>query len=235
MGAWGTGILQNDCAQDTLVEVSSEVESQLSALGPAGEASGAKLLAMVGILAQFSPYSFDEDNPRRKPLVDAIEAHRQFMTGEGVDALLDAIVAGTRPEYDMMEFDQTLAQALHGADVTEFMMQKTWARPPKACFAHPAGAAFLQSVADECVEAVDEEFSSSVDIVADLCREGFAVGRLALLLILQPIRVDPACFERWREAYERAAATREDSEGGFFDEYDACMTAALRYGAQRFA
>lgn len=236
MGAWGTGILQNDGAQDALVEVSSEIEAKLGSLGSPGEASGAQLLAMVGVLTQFSPYSFNVDNPQRGRLVDAIKLHRESMTGEGVEALLDAIVAGTEPDYEMFTFNDELAQALHGAEVTEFMMQKTWARAPEACFAHPIAAKFLQSVADECVAAVEDDFGSEIELVADLCREGVAVGHLALLLILAPIRVDPGCFERWLDTYERASSAREDDgEGEFFDAYDACMKSALRYGIKRFA
>ena len=56
MGTWGAGILQNDAAQDSLVEAAYEIEQAIGELAEdPGEDPWPRLLAGIGLLVQFSP------------------------------------------------------------------------------------------------------------------------------------------------------------------------------------
>jgi hypothetical protein len=76
MGAWGYGILQNDTAQDGLYEVAHEVEEAVGEWMIGSEANAARLGAAVGILLQFSPYSFESENPFVVRLTEALRANQ---------------------------------------------------------------------------------------------------------------------------------------------------------------
>ncbi|MEM7012061.1 MAG: hypothetical protein AAF585_11315, partial [Verrucomicrobiota bacterium] len=64
MGAWGYGILENDAAQDGLNDVAWPIHEDVAALSKqtATLESAAKLGAAVGLLMQWSPYSFNPEN-----------------------------------------------------------------------------------------------------------------------------------------------------------------------------
>ncbi len=235
MGAWGRGILQNDTAQDGLVAIAHTVEDGVRALGHPEDSTTGELLACIGCLIQFSPYSLSPENEFHATLVKAIRSHvpDPLAFPEEIETLLRNIVSGVPPTYAMMNFDPRLERALHGPVPSTFATQKTWARPPDGCFEHPAARSFLQGIADHCVHLVDEDFADH-EVLEDPVREASAMGALALLLILDPIHIDPARFGRWRRAYQSGKTARDPDEADFYRDYDACAEAAFAYGVAKF-
>ena len=237
MGTWGAGILQNDGAQDSLVEAAGEIEQAITAIAEdGGKESWPRLLAGIGLLVQFSPYSLSAENPFSAVLAEAIERHRPHMTGvEGELAqVVDALAERREPAYDVIKFPAALESALHGPEASTFPVQKTWARPPDGCFEDERAKAFLQEFADRRITKVEEDFAQE-EAISDLCRESFAMGDFALLLILDSIEVDPATLERWRDAWRQGRHEPDPTEASFYEEYDACLESAFEYGIARFS
>ncbi len=107
-------------------------------------------------------------------------------------------------------------------------MQKTWARAPAGCFDHPVARAFVQGIADACATAAEELFLESEEwVLRDLNREGFGMASFGLLLILEPIDLEPDRVERWRAAWEAARAEPDPSEADFMREYETCVAKAF--------
>ncbi len=237
MGTWGAGILQNDAAQDSLVEAAQQIEEAITEMAEdSSERSWPRLLAALGLLVQFSPYSLNRENPLSAVLARALERHRPRMEGVSPELAraLDALADRREPAYDVREFAPALETALHGRDASTFPMQKTWARPPDGCFAHPEARALLQEFAGRRIAKVEADFADE-EALSDLCRESFAMGDFALLLILDSIDVDPATFERWRAAWREGRLEPDPSEADFYDEYNACLESAFAYGIARFS
>lgn len=236
MGAWGSGILQNDGAQDSLVDVADEIEKVIEGLSSEADTDAAGALqGAIGLLMQFSPYSLASDGPFHETLVNALQTHRSAMNEtRAVSDILDALVAGETPDYDVIKFPDELEQALHGPDATTFPMQKTWARAPDGFFRHAQAKALVQKIADGCVEKVRQEFDAGGYDLGDYVREGCNGGALAFLLIVSPIHVDPALFQTWARQYREAQTEQDESEADFFATYNACMEQGLAYGAARF-
>lgn len=237
MGTWGTGILQNDAAQDSLVEAAREIEEAVVArLEESSDDAWPALIGAVGLLVQFSPYSLSRENPFSAVLANAIEQHRPRMEGVTPELarVLDALAARREPDYEVITFPPALETALHGPDASTFPVQKTWARAPEGCFHHDGARAFLQEFADQRIAKVETDFAEE-EALSDLCREGFAMGDFALLLILDSVHVDPATFPRWRDAWREARQEPDPSEAEFFREYDACLESAFEYGIARFS
>ncbi len=237
LGTWGRGILQNDSAQDNLCETARELEAVIESFADdAAESTWRVLNAAIGTLAQYSPYALDPKNAFSEVVARAIERHRAVMSDvtEELAGMLDAIVAQRQPEYVMLTFAPELETALHGPEASTVLMQKTWARAPAGCFASPEAHAFLQEFADRRVANVDAQFEDE-EALEDLCREGFAMGEFALLLILEPIHVDPQQFERWRSTWYAGRREPDSSEADFFHDYDACVDRAFDFGIARFS
>ncbi|MEM7605110.1 MAG: hypothetical protein AAF411_07105 [Myxococcota bacterium] len=232
MGAWGEGILQNDTAQDGLVSAASEIERAIEGMG---EEDWPQLLAGLGLLVQFSPYSLSAENAFSETLADKVKAFRPRMgeLSEALAATLDAVAERREPAYDVIKFAPELETALHGPEATEFAMQKTWARPPGGCFDPPQAKAFLQAFAERRIAAVDADFAED-DAVGDLSRESVAMGDFALLLIVDAIHVDPAVFERWRKRWHEGREEPHPSEASFFDVHNRCVEQAFEYAIARF-
>ncbi|MBX3251356.1 MAG: hypothetical protein KF901_29535 [Myxococcales bacterium] len=239
MGTWGSGILQNDQAADSVLDAAKAVEDALRGLvvGPVGSDSAGRMLGAVGLLMRFSPYSFDLENDVRAPLVEAVGRQIPALPEVSAEAraALDALLAGREPDYRMTTFPPRLARALFGSNErSQFPMEGTWADAPEGVFELPAARALAQEVADGCVAAIDEDFEHEQSL-EDPCRESEAMGRLALLLVLDGIRVDPSCFVGWRDAWRRGRREPVPSEVAFFQKYDACLEAAIAYGIERFS
>lgn len=230
MGAWGSGIFQNDLTQDELCEVADGIEAALGQLGDPSPETGAQLAAGIALLMQFSPYSLDPDGPSRERILAAITTHRSAIDSPSAElsAALDAIVAGERPDYQLMKFPAAIETALHGPQQSEFPVQKTWARAPEGVFDHPAARAFLRGVADSCAGKAEQLFLESEEwVLGDLCREGFGMGSFGLLLVLDPIDLDVARVKRWRAAWEAGKGEPHPSEADFILEYEACVAKAF--------
>lgn len=235
MGVWGSGILQNDGAQDGLVGAAGEIIESLRALTQSRADDGwADMFAAVGLLMRFSPYSFEPDNPDNAVVRRAVELHRAGgAAGRELDAVLDTIALGQRLEYEMSTLPPELERALHGESDRGFPMQKTWADAPERCFAFGKSKAFVQAFADRRVARIDEELADD-DTLVDLCRESDVMGDFALLLILDEIHVDPKRFRAWREAW-REARDHDESEADFFERYYASVEAGFEYALARFS
>lgn len=118
MGTWGPGILQNDCAQDSLVECTHELRDALVRfVDSPQEDDWQRLFAVVGLLMQFSPYTLDPDNEESRVVARAIEAHRSGgAAGRELDDAFDAICNGDVPDYTMATFPVELEKALHASN-----------------------------------------------------------------------------------------------------------------------
>ncbi|MCB9603890.1 MAG: hypothetical protein H6721_28055 [Sandaracinus sp.] len=236
MGTWGSGILQNDAAADGVCDAASELEALLRDLAssPSSHETAERMLGAIALLMRFSPYSFDPDNERRVPR-DVVAQHRPRLATVSAEAnaALDAILADTEPTYRLTTFSPRLARILHGTDARDFPMQGTWADAPEGVFDLAGARAVAQELADACVAAVDEDFENE-EALEDPCREAFTIGRLALLLVLDGIHVDPAHFARWRDAWHAGRVEPDPSEADFFREYDASLEDAFAYGIERF-
>lgn len=235
MGTWGAGILQNDTAQDGLVDAAHEVRDAIRGfVHSPQEDDWQRMFAAVGLLVQFSPYTLAPDNPESRDVARAIEIHRSGgAAGRELDEVFDAICAGETPEYTLVEFPPMLETALHGPAKRGFPMQKTWAQPPARCFAFPTSKAFVQDFADRRVARIQNELSDS-EVLEDLNRESSVMGDLALLLILDEIHVQPSLFVGWRDAW-RAMRSHDESEAEFFERYYECVEAAFEYAIARFS
>lgn len=236
MGAWGTGILQNDGAQDGLVGAAQEVEQAIRGIADDVSDDGwQELLAGVGLLIQFSPYSLKEENPFSEDLARAIATHRPQMIGVrgDLDDALEDLAHRREPQYEMIQFDPVLEKALHGPDASTFPMQKTWARAPKGCFSNSGSRAFLQAFADRRVANITAEFSNGYSL-SDLARECAVMGDFALLLILESIRVDVTLIEGWKASWHKERSDHA-SEAGFYTDYYACVGSGFEYALARFS
>ncbi len=230
MGAWGSGIFQNDLSQDELCEVADSIERALTDLGEPGPETGAQLAAGIALLMQFSPYSLDAESPSRERILAAIEGHRSAIENPStaLTAALDAIVAGERPKYDVIKFSVDVETALHGPQQSEFPVQKTWARPPEGSFDHPAARAFVKGVADSCAAKAEALFLESEEwVLGDLCREGYGMGNFGLLLVLDPIDLDVERVLEWRARWEAGKGEPHPSEADFILEYESCVAKAF--------
>ncbi|MEM9072775.1 MAG: hypothetical protein AAGE52_29990 [Myxococcota bacterium] len=232
MGTWGPGILQNDAAYDGLGDAIREMEGVVPALSGSAE-EVPRLLACLGALVQCSRFSFKEGNAFRPLAAAAVKRHRPHLgqVPPEVASFLDAIEGEKEPTYTPVGVPAQLVDALNGTDAG---FAKTWARPPKGCFDHPLAKSMLQEFADRRVANIDADFRDE-DIVGDLCRESAVMGEFALLLLLEPILIDPARFERWRDLWREGREEPHPDEAEFYTEYDACLEAAFSYGIARFS
>jgi hypothetical protein len=237
MGAWGHGILQNDSAQDGLCEVGEQIEGDVTELAEKdGPDVAHTLLGALGLLTQFNPYSFDPDNEFSEVLKRALTRHRPAMgtLDEATEKLIDDLLADREPTYEMMTPPAELQAALHGSGESDMPMEKTWARAPAGCFAHAASRAYVQRVADRCVETVDADFARP-ESLEEPFREAIAMGEFGLLLILDPIHVDAENFTKWRAAWRARRLEADPSEADFVARYDAALECAFDYAITRFA
>lgn len=240
MGTWGSGILQNDHASDSVLDAAGEIDEVIRELAssddPPSAAEAERMLGAVALLMRFTPYALAAENDERASVVAAITRLRSALpvVSAEANAALDAIVAGAEPDYRLTSFSPRLTRILHGNDDRDFPMQRTWADAPTGVFDLPGARAVAQEVAEACVAAIDEDFESE-ETLADPCRESFVIGHLALLLVLDGIRVDPACFARWRDAWHAGRVEPHPSEAKFFREYDASLEDAFAYGIERFS
>lgn len=230
MGTWGAGILQNDNAWESVEERTDAVRRQLARLGDS-DRDAERMLAAVAVLMQCSPSSFDPENPDHAALTAVVTRLRPRLTAlsDEAAAALDAIARGAEPPYERLVLPARLERILHGAEPSPFAVE--WARAPAGAFDTPGGRAFVQEVADACVAAIDEDFATGT--LEDPCSESYAVGQLALLLILDAIHVAPARFVAWRDAWR--AERRSTDEPDFHARYDAALEDAFAYGIERFS
>ena len=97
--------------------------------------------------------------------------------------------------------------------------------------------AYVQEVADRCIEMVDDDFSDET-LWDDLCREAVGMGGLGTLLALTPCHIPRSRIEKWRDAAAEGLARleqRNDEEVGFQRPYHANLSRVFRVLLSRSA
>jgi hypothetical protein len=237
MGAWGGGLLQNDDSQDGLAEVIASVEADILRLArrrPAG-AVAARAGAGFGLLLQLSSwYSFDPENEKSARLLATLQRQepafgslpkqandilRHILRGKG-------IALAERP----VKLDRRLQDAFFPEDVGDFPMQRTFGKREPSLFEHPEAARYVQEVADRLVRWVDAAFRRK-DVLWYLYDDGGgrAVAALAVLLVLEPCRIDPGKFKAWHDRIREAP--EEELEDA---DYAKHLETALAVGIEKF-
>jgi hypothetical protein len=240
MGAWGSGLLQNDDSQDGLAEVIDTVEADVLRLArrrPA-EAVAARVGAGIGLLLRLSSwYSFDPENETSSRLLDVLRRQepafgclpkpandllRHVLTGNGIEL-------AERPG----KLAPRLQRVLFATDVKDFPMERTFGAYDPSLFEHPEAVRYAQEVSDRLVRWVDAAFRRK-DLIWYLYDDGGgrAVAALAVLLVLEPCDVDRAKWKAWLERVRAVKAADEaEGGGGYEDEYVESLEELLRVGA----
>jgi hypothetical protein len=241
MGAWGCGLLQNDVSQDALVRFLHTIDADVAGLRrrrPAAALAG-RLAGPVGLLLQLnSVSSFDPDCERGTTLLAVLQRQAPAFSAlprTAVD-LLGAIQAGKGPDLVEQEgpLPDELSQAFFEARPGFLTERGTGAYHPDL-FEHPASAAYVQEVADRCVDVVRRGFADLGEPPEMWDEHGDEIAALCVLLQLQPCRVPAKYFRDWWSRYR--AAEGDDLEG--LDDYEKayrrCLWRALNYGLLRFS
>lgn len=238
MGTWDDGLLDNDTALDGLGDLTYGIGQDIVALGaesPGGDATE-RLCAAIGVLLQLSSYDFDPESPNGPGIAAALAAHatsiaelpdarrrvmQRVLDGEGM-ALAE------RPDEEA---------AAHAALFNKNAKASRFGRRETTLFSTDAARAYVQEVADRCVEAVDADFEDEGNW-SDLCREAAGMGHLAVLSVLAPCAVSTEKIAAWREMATRGIAElrdRADDELEFQEGYYANLLGVLDVLAARFA
>lgn len=119
----------------------------------------------------------------------------------------------------------------HGAKKSPFGLREP------ALFATKNGAAYVQSIAERCVETIDQDFDDESNW-SDLCREAMGMGLVAALMVLEPCDVPRSQVDAWRDKAKKGLETlREepDDELEFHECFYAHLDAILGVLSARFA
>ncbi len=241
MGAWGDGLLQNDASQDGLVELLQTIDADVARLRTRRPAVGlaGRLAGAVGLLLQLkSGPSFDPDSERGATLLAVLGRQAPAFSALPKTArdLLGAIQAGEGP--GLVELEDTLPPELSQAffeDEPGFLTERGTGRYHPDLFEHTAGAAYVQEVADRCVEVVRRGFADLGEPPEMWAEHGDEIAALCVLLQLQPCKVSAELFRDWWGRYR--AAEGDDLEGleEYEEAYRRCLWRALNYGLLRFS
>jgi hypothetical protein len=237
MGTWDEGLLDNDTASDGLGDVAGGIVADIQTLGAnkPDSKSTARLAAAVGLLLQLEPFYFSAENERSKTIVAALKAHEAQIAKlpPHARAVLDQVVGGKgealaeRPA----PMNAALSQAVRKGAAQCFGLRE------EVLFATEPGAAYVQEVANRCVKMVEDVFADE-DNWSDLCREGYGMGGLAPLLVLEPCRVPRDKIEQWRSLAKKGLAEleeREDDELDFHRPYHANLDIIFAALLKRFS
>ncbi len=237
MGTWDDGLLDNDTAMDTLGDLGSGVAEDVLELGQKkpGSETTAQLAAAVGVLLQLSSYPFDTETDTGPRIMKALRHHGEEIAKlpPGAREALEAVAEGRGVELADRPGEMTpeLAGLLRkGSEEAPFGK-----RVPELF--GPSAAAYVQKVADRCVELVREDFEDE-DTWSDLCREGMGMGALAALLVLEPCKVSVDELGEWRRMAQEGLARlveEDDEELSFHRGYYANLDAVFAALEKRFA
>jgi hypothetical protein len=241
MGAWGCGLLQNDVSQDALVRFLQTIDADVARLRrrrPTADLAG-RLAGAVGLLLQLmSVSSFDPDSERGATLLAVLQRQASAFPALPKTAidLLGAIRAGKGLE--LVEQEGTLPAELAQAFFEEepgFLTERGTGMYHAGLFEHSASAAYVQEVADRCVEVVQRGFADLGEPPEMWEEHGDEIVALCVLLQLQPCRVSAELFRDWWSRYH--ASEGDDLEGleEYEQDYRRCLWRALNYGLRRFS
>ena len=239
MGTWGPGILQNDTALDAVHERVSKLLSLMPSFtrNPGGE-SAAQLGAAVGLFLQCSSDAIDVDSTCHPDLVNAIKANKPFLVElprKAKKALgLVAADRGGELSKESASLPSDLAMAFYGFEAApSCLMAYYFTARHDELFRHAKVIGFTQRLADELVDEIDEGFSNE-ELVLNLPGYGDFMGVFALLLIIEPCRVEPGKFTKWREQFrqvwDNVKPADNEKRRTFIMEYRSCVESALQYG-----
>ena len=230
MGTWDHGLLDNDTALDGLAELDDGIVEDIVAAGNAkpSVATAGKLAGAVGVLLQLSAYELSSDAPNSSTIVAALRAQAAPIArlSKRAQSVLAEVAAGRgaalakRPA----KLKASEVRLLHSGSKSSGL----GLREP-ALFETRAAVAYVGVVARRCVEMIDADFEDS-DQWSDLCREAMGIGCLAVLLVLDPVRIPRAKLERWRRCAAKGLAMLEkepDEELPFQRKYYANLDALL--------
>jgi hypothetical protein len=234
MGPWDHGLLDNDTALDGLSELDHGVIDDIVALGAAkpSRAVAGKLAGAVGVLLQLSAYEFSEDAPRVASIIAAIDAqaHPIAKLPRRARAVLAEVAAGRGEKLAQRPAKLKVAtiKLFHsGSTSSGFGLREP------ALFDSKEAVAYVGSVVRRCVEMIDEDFEDA-DQWSDLCREAMGIGCLAVLLVLEPVRVPRSKVARWQRCAAKGLAELEkepneelDFQRKYYRNLDAVFTALL--------
>lgn len=239
MGTWGPGILQNDTALDRVDERADKLLSAMSSFAEnPGIESVAQLGAAVGLMLQCSSGGPEVGSPDHVNLVNAIKANKPFLAklprrAQKTLRLVAADRGGELPK-EAASLPADLAMAFYGFKAAPpYLMAYYFTTRHDELFRHAKVIGFTQRLADELVDETDEGFSNE-ELVSKLPGYGDFMGSFALLLIIDPCRVEPGKFTKWREQFRQVWNNLEPTDNEdwrtFLVEYRSCVELALQYG-----
>jgi hypothetical protein len=245
MGAWGHGLLQNDCVQDALVGIINGVQSDVLSLAPrraAGDVAG-RAGAGIGLLLQLSAtYWFSDENPNRIPLLDVLRRQEPAFDAlpRAAARLLQAILEGRGPELVHREgrLPKRLQDAFLGDRKDGFPMERMFGKREPYLFQHRMAVAYVRQVSARLVKQADQGFRGE-EVLTDLCRTrqgGGAVAALVVLLLLEPRSAGVRKFQSWRDRWLAAqdGFEADPSETDFYAAYNRCLALAFAVALRRF-
>ncbi len=213
MGTWDTGILDNDAALDGLGDITHAVMEGVRSLGealPEAEKAG-ELAAGIGLLLQLSPFDFSPQSSTAATISETLETWAQVIEATlspEAQAVLSQVAQGEgealakRPA----ELPEAIVSALHnGAAAAPYGQREA------ALFETPAGAAFMKRITAKCTDMIEADFEHE-DVWADLCRDATGMAVLAMLLVLEPCKVDPKRIAHWRACSAKGLKMCEAAE-----------------------
>lgn len=236
MGTWDSGITDNDAACDGLGELVHSIVADIEklALKPPTAASTAELCAATGVLIQLHDYSLRPESSSGSRVVAAIEHHARLVATcpPSVREILDAVKNGKHEELAGCDRPGTATDELLAAGTSK----ARFGVRHDSLFELPGAATYVQSVADRCVEALDEDYEIQANW-SDLCRESIAMGHLAALTTIAPCNVPTANIQEWRRRTRRGLVElreREDEELEFHEAYYANLDGVFAFLLARF-
>jgi hypothetical protein len=219
MGAWGYGILDNDSALDEVGEWEHQIEQVIERAASRAslrEDDVAEVGAAVGLLLQFSGYSFDESNGFSGTLKTALtKARRHFGQLPGrAGAILERVLAGQGPALHERpaKLARTVANALHD-DTRNRQRPHVFGRREADLFAHLAADEFVRKLGRSMVRHVFRGSRQTEDDYCDFWAENEFMGTLSMLLVLEPCEADPDGFRHVLNRLRRGFDELEEESG----------------------
>jgi len=233
MGTWGKGLLDSDAACDALGDLCDQIVSDIVRLGDAPDATD-ELCAAVGVLLQLSAYDFR--SRRGTGIVTATQNHATQIERLSADAqrVMRRVMAGEGAELAEQPDPDS---AVHADIFKKGARTSRFGERHPDLFQNPRGAAYVQSIANRCVESIEEELRDE-GTWSDLCREAGSMGLLGVLAVLAPCSVPRATIESWNEKARKGLAElrqRKDDDLEFHEAYYANLDRAFDILAARFA